>query len=90
MIKNFKLLMTLTQLNNQVNIIFNFTNVCLLIYYLSIVLNMKINDIAGITGTNNKFEEARKKREERKLARQRQMEAKRAAKLRSTAPAKKV
>ncbi|KAK0164096.1 hypothetical protein PV328_002760 [Microctonus aethiopoides] len=45
---------------------------------------------SGITGTNNKFEEARKKREERKLARQRQMEAKRAAKLRSTAPAKKV
>lgn len=46
--------------------------------------------ITGVTGTNNKFEEARKKREERKLARQRQMEAKRALKLRTSAPAKKV
>ncbi|CAG5106864.1 Similar to scyl1: N-terminal kinase-like protein (Xenopus tropicalis) [Cotesia congregata] len=44
----------------------------------------------GVTGTNNKFDEARKKREERKLARQKQMEAKRATKLRTTAPAKKV
>ncbi|XP_057337334.1 N-terminal kinase-like protein [Microplitis mediator] len=44
----------------------------------------------GVAGTNNKFDEARKKREERKLARQKQMEAKRATKLRSTAPAKKV
>ncbi|XP_024942016.1 N-terminal kinase-like protein isoform X2 [Cephus cinctus] len=39
---------------------------------------------------NNKFGEARRKREERKLARQRQMEAKRAAKLRTSAPAKKI
>ncbi|XP_063977933.1 N-terminal kinase-like protein isoform X1 [Diachasmimorpha longicaudata] len=40
--------------------------------------------------SSNKFEEAKRKREERKLARQRQMEAKRAAKLRTTAVAKKV
>lgn len=39
---------------------------------------------------NNKFEEARRKREERKLARQRQMEAKRAVKLRANPTAKKI
>ncbi|XP_034941387.1 N-terminal kinase-like protein [Chelonus insularis] len=44
---------------------------------------------SGVSGSN-KFEEARKKREERKLARQKQMEAKRAAKLRTSPPAKKV
>ncbi|XP_076164330.1 N-terminal kinase-like protein yata isoform X2 [Ptiloglossa arizonensis] len=39
---------------------------------------------------NNKLEEARRKREERKLARQREMEAKRAVKLRSNTAAKKL
>ncbi|XP_008207719.1 N-terminal kinase-like protein isoform X2 [Nasonia vitripennis] len=42
------------------------------------------------SSTNNKLEEARKKRDERRLARQRQMEAKRAAKLVNSAPAKKI
>ncbi|XP_012275929.1 N-terminal kinase-like protein isoform X2 [Orussus abietinus] len=45
---------------------------------------------SGSTSGINKFEEARRKREERKLARQRQLEAKRAAKLRTGAPAKKI
>ncbi|XP_043271661.1 N-terminal kinase-like protein [Venturia canescens] len=44
----------------------------------------------GVSSSSNKFEEARRKREERKLARQQQMEAKRAAKLRTGVPAKKV
>ena len=40
---------------------------------------------------SNKLEEARKKREERKLARQRELEAKRAAKLiNNKPPAKKI
>lgn len=48
-----------------------------------------IEQTATLSG-NNKFEEARRKREERKLARQRQMETKRAAKLRSNAITKKL
>ncbi|EZA60654.1 hypothetical protein DMN91_007485 [Ooceraea biroi] len=39
---------------------------------------------------NNKFEEARRKREERKLARQRQMEAKRAIRIRPSTSPKKI
>ena len=42
------------------------------------------------SGSSNKLEEARRKREERKLARQRQMEAKRAVKLQSSVTAKKL
>ncbi|XP_032662625.1 N-terminal kinase-like protein [Odontomachus brunneus] len=44
----------------------------------------------GVPSGNNKFEEAKRKREERKLARQRQMEAKRAVKLRTNPAAKKI
>lgn len=48
-----------------------------------------VEQIGTLSG-NNKFEEARRKREERKLARQRQMEAKRAVKLRSNTITKKL
>ncbi|XP_014480227.1 PREDICTED: N-terminal kinase-like protein [Dinoponera quadriceps] len=44
----------------------------------------------GVPSGNNKFEEAKRKREERKLARQRQMEAKRAVKLRTNPAVKKI
>lgn len=44
----------------------------------------------GIPSGNNKFEEAKRKRDERKLARQRQMEAKRAIKLRTNTINKKL
>jgi len=44
----------------------------------------------NVLSGNNKYEEARRKREERKLARQRQMEAKRAVKLRANPAAKKI
>ncbi|XP_066598266.1 N-terminal kinase-like protein isoform X2 [Prorops nasuta] len=44
----------------------------------------------NISTTTIKFEEARRKREERKLARQRQMEVKRAVKLLASPPAKKL
>lgn len=44
----------------------------------------------GVPSGNNKFEEAKRKREERRLARQRQMEAKRAVKLRASPTAKKI
>ncbi|KAG7200109.1 hypothetical protein KM043_000554 [Ampulex compressa] len=44
----------------------------------------------SVSSGNNKFEEAKRKREERKLARQRQMEAKRAVKLKSSTAAKKI
>ncbi|EGI68827.1 PREDICTED: N-terminal kinase-like protein [Acromyrmex echinatior] len=44
----------------------------------------------SVPSGNNKYEEARRKREERKLARQRQMEAKRAVKLRANPAAKKI
>lgn len=44
----------------------------------------------GVPSGNNKYEEAKRKREERKLARQRQMEAKRAVKLRANPAAKKI
>lgn len=43
-----------------------------------------------IAGNSLLVQQAKIKREERKLARQRQLEAKRAAKLQSNAPAKKV
>lgn len=46
--------------------------------------------VIGVPSGNNKFEEAKRKREERKLARQRQMEAKRAVKLRTNPAAKKI
>lgn len=46
--------------------------------------------ITAIPSGNNKFEEARRKREERRLARQKQMEAKRAVKLRANPTAKKI
>ncbi|XP_028050978.1 N-terminal kinase-like protein isoform X2 [Monomorium pharaonis] len=47
-------------------------------------------DQPSVPSGNNKYEEARRKREERKLARQRQMEAKRAVKLRVNPAAKKI
>lgn len=46
--------------------------------------------LTGIPSGNNKFEEAKRKRDERKLARQRQMEAKRAIKLRTNTINKKL
>ncbi|XP_011882156.1 PREDICTED: N-terminal kinase-like protein isoform X1 [Vollenhovia emeryi] len=44
----------------------------------------------SVPSGNNKYEEAKRKREERKLARQRQMEAKRAVKLRANPAVKKI
>lgn len=59
--------------------------------YGSIVISFLFTKyLSGVPSSSNKFEEARRKREERKLARQQQMEAKRAAKLRTGVPAKKV
>lgn len=65
-----------------------FENYIQLIKFMSIKTN--ISGIIGIPSGNNKFEEAKRKREERKLARQRQMEAKRAVKLRTNPATKKI
>lgn len=63
------------------------------LYYIQLIyicLNENVFRITGVPSGNNKFEEAKRKREERKLARQRQMEAKRAVKLRTNPAAKKI